>query len=146
MTATEARRDLVVRSRVRLATHASERTIVDLLNGYEAETSPAAARIRAALAAEGVELATIPRRSPAELQAWRRRRQPALARQLPEGYAIEQCGCGAEYPRDTRAAVGRCPKCWWRHADALEREVSEARAEIEGMQRQVAETSTRRKG
>jgi hypothetical protein len=147
MTATEARSSVGVgvRSRVRAATNAAERTILELLAGYEAERSPAAPRIRAALAAEGVDLGTIPARTGEELRAWKRGRQPRLAKAMPEGYAIELCECGAEYPRDTRASLGRCQRCWWKHSAALERELAEARAENEGLQQRLTETSTRRK-
>lgn len=155
MTAAEASSStgIEVRSRVRSSTYASERTILDLLAGYAAERSPVAPRIRAALAAQGVDLDTIPLRTPAELRDWKRDRQPrckecsekdtALAEAqklaLPEGYVLEQCDCGAEYPRDTKASVGRCPRCWWRHADKLERELGETRAEVEGLRQSVAE-------
>jgi hypothetical protein len=29
---------------------------------------------------------------------------------MPDGYAVEQCDCGREYPRMQSEAVGRCPK------------------------------------
>jgi hypothetical protein len=143
MIAAEARRNTEVRARVALAVRTSARTVSDLLDGYEGQPT-LAARIRAALAVEGVDLTTLPKRTPGEVQVWKRRRHPRLANAMPDGYAIEACDCGAEYPRDTRAEVGRCPKCWWRRADALERELAEARAENEGLQKRLSESGTRR--
>jgi len=78
LTAAEASRNTDLRARVGLAVRTSQRTIVDLLNGFEGQ-STLAARIRAALSSEGVDLATIPRRTSAEVLAWKRRRQRCKA-------------------------------------------------------------------
>ena len=75
MTAAEARRNTDLRARVGLAVRVSGRTIVDLLDGYEGQPT-LAVKVRAALAAEGVDLVTIPKRTPAEVLAWKRGRQP----------------------------------------------------------------------
>jgi uncharacterized paraquat-inducible protein A len=50
---------------------------------------------------------------------------------MPEGYTVEQCDCGREYPRMQSEVVGRCPKCWRKLVDRLAREGSEARADAE---------------
>jgi hypothetical protein len=139
VTAAEARVDTDLRARIRATSGTSDRTIVDLLDGYEAQ-STAAARARRALEAEGVDLATIPKRSSAEMQEWKRRRQPRLANAMPEGYTPEKCECGREYPRMESEAEGLCPKCWRKHAEALEREIETMRAELEAALPRSVET------
>jgi hypothetical protein len=143
MTAAQARLNPDLRARVALAVRTSSRTVADLLDGYEGQPA-LAARIRGALAKAGVDLATIPKRSPAEVEAWKRRRRPkcgacaakdaalaeALKLAMPEGFALEQCACGREYPRLQSEAEGKCPKCWRKHAGKLERALEEAQAEL----------------
>ena len=142
MTAAEARRNTDLRARVRLSVHAGDRALKDLLDGYEAE-SMTATRLRAALAAEGVDLATIPQRTDADVQAWKHERQPRLKNAMPEGFEVEQCACGRAYPRMVSEAEGKCPKCWRRRAESSERREAEARAEIEGMRQAAVEASVR---
>jgi hypothetical protein len=138
VTAAEARASTDLRARVRVASGASDRTIVDLLDGYEAQ-STAATRVRRALAADGVDLTTIPERTPDELRAWKRSRQPRLANAMPDGYAIEQCECGRDYPRLMSEATGRCPKCWRKHAGGLQRERDELAAELDSVRQRLAD-------
>jgi hypothetical protein len=146
MTAVEARRNTDFRRRVCDVAHAGDRALKDLLDGYAAD-SMTARRLRAALEAEGVDLGTIPKRTPAEVQAWKRGRQPALTSAMPKGFAVETCDCGREYPRLQSEADGKCPKCWRKVAEAFKRERDEAHGEIEGLQRRAAggPVSTRRK-
>jgi hypothetical protein len=136
--AVEARRNTEVRGRVALAVRTSSRTIADLLNGYEGQPT-LARKIRAALEAEGVDLATIPARTPAEVLAWKRERQPLLKNKLPEGYALETCKCGREYPRAVQAAEDFCWKCRWKREEKLARELAVSRAEL------MAETPERKR-
>jgi len=143
MIAREARRNTEVRARVALAVRTSTRTVTDLLDGYQGQPT-LAEKIREALAAEGVDLSTIPVRTGEELRAWKRCRQPNLRNALPEGYVVEKCGCGREFPRAAHAVSDRCWKCWWKMAAALERELAEARAENEGLQQRLTEGGTRR--
>ena len=137
MTAAEARRNTDLRARVRLSVRAGDRALKDLLDGYEAE-SMTATRLRAALAAEGVDLATIPQRTDADVQAWKRRRQPRLASAHLDGYAAEKCDCGRDYPRLQTEATGICPKCWRRRAERAEHELISVRAENEDLQERLA--------
>lgn len=140
MTADEARRDTDLRARVRVASGASDRLIVDLLNGFEAD-STAAHRARRALADAGVDMATVPTRSADEVRVWKRGRQPRLTNAMPSGYVVETCpDCGEEYPRRKAETVSRCPRCWWRHADKLERALADATAENAGMRQRLADT------
>jgi hypothetical protein len=140
MIAREARRNTEVRARVALAVRTSTRTVTDLLDGYQGQPT-LAEKIREALAAEGVDLSTIPVRTGEELRAWKRIRQPNLRNALPEGYTVETCGCGREFPRATQAVSDRCWKCWWKVAQ----ENQELRAENEGLNQRMAETTTRMK-
>jgi hypothetical protein len=157
MNAAEARLNTEVRGRVALAVRTSSRAISDLLNGYEGQPT-LAAKIRAALDREGVDVATIPKRTPAEVAAWKERRQPkckacaekeaaleeALKLAMPEGFEVEQCACGRMYPRMVSEAEGGCPKCWRKDRDANRSGWGESRAEIEGMQQVAAERPARR--
>lgn len=146
MTAAEARRNTDLRRRVCAAAHAGDRALKDLLDGFAAD-SMTATRLREALVAEGVDMATIPKRTPSEVQAWKRDRQPRLVNTMPDGYVLEKCGCGREYPRATQAAEDFCWKCRWKREAKLERELAEARAEIEAMQQAAAERPAKgRKG
>jgi hypothetical protein len=152
MTAAQAHCNTDLRARVALAVRTSPRTVADLLDGYEGQPM-LAMRIRVALAEAGVDLATIPARTPAEVLAWKRRRHPrckgcaqneaALVEisklAMPEGFALEQCDCGREYPRMQSEATGRCPKCWRKHAESIERGLAESRAEVESMQNGAAD-------
>jgi hypothetical protein len=140
LTAADARSRPKLRARVALAADTSDRSVSDLLNGYVGLDS-LAERIRRALVAEHVDLATIPQRTPAELLAWKRGRQPRLARALPEGYALEKCDCGRDYPRLQTEATGLCPKCWRRRCEGAERREADARAEIEGLQERLANSA-----
>ena len=79
MTATDAHADTDLRARVAIAVHTSSRTVADLLEGYSGRTG-LAKRIRSALAAKGVDLGSIPTRSPAEVAAWKARRYPKCKR------------------------------------------------------------------
>lgn len=114
MTAAEASADTALRARVVVASGASSRAVSDALRGYCLNRSVRTA-IHAALAAEGVDLATIPSRTQAEIDAWRGPRQRQYGTKIepmPAGYALERCECGREYPRLMSEAVGKCPRCW----------------------------------
>jgi hypothetical protein len=114
VTAAEASADTALRARVVVTSGASSRAVSDALRGYCLHRSVRTA-IHAALAAEGVEVETIPARTQAEIDAWRGTRQrqwsPAVTA-LPDGYALERCECGREYPRLLSEAIGKCPRCW----------------------------------
>jgi hypothetical protein len=131
-----ARRNVDFRARVCAAAHAGTRALKDLLKGFESD-SKTATRLRSALVAEGVDLSTIPKRSPAEVQAWKKLRQPHLSNALPAGYAIEKCGCGREFPRAIQAAEDCCWKCRWKRETKWERELADAHAEIEGLRERL---------
>lgn len=122
MTAAEASADTALRARVVVASGASSRAVADALRGYCLNRSVRTA-IHAALASEGVDVATIPARTLAEINAWRGTRQrqgtPAVG-PMPEGYALERCECGREYPRLLSEAIGKCPRCWRRLVEEIQ--------------------------
>jgi hypothetical protein len=78
LTAAEASRNPKLRQRVALAADTTDRTVSDLLRGY-AGLASLVERIHRALASEHVDMATIPKRTPAEVLAWKRGRQRCAA-------------------------------------------------------------------
>ena len=114
MTAAEASSDTALRARVVVASGASSRAVSDALRGYCLNRSVRTS-IHTALADEGVDVGTIPARSLAEIVAWkgpRQRKSVSAVVPMPEGYALERCECGREYPRMLSEVVGKCPRCW----------------------------------
>jgi hypothetical protein len=133
VTAADAEVDTALRARVVVASGASARAVLDALRGYCLSRSVRTA-IHAALKSHGVDLRTLPERTPAEISTWKQGRQRhGGAAPLPDGYAVEHCECGREYPRMQSEAEGKCPKCWRKLVDRLARELEGLRAEADGL-------------
>jgi hypothetical protein len=127
MTAAEALASCTAVHDIAARAGADKRTVREVLDGY-GSLGRTRIRILEAMATLGVDAATIPQRTDHEVQVHRdERRQKSATNMLPEGYTLERCDCGREYPRMISEATGWCPKCWRKHAEGLQIELEGAR-------------------